>query len=97
MTTPSGRPAAFGMRVRERIDVSRTINKLQTHLFSNDEADKMSMADIQVAKLLLAKSVPDLKAIEVRQDGDTNAKTITNNELFKVIEGQAKRIKTDES
>jgi hypothetical protein len=92
LTTPSGRPNTFGMRVRERIDVSRTINKLQTHLFSDREEDKLTMADIQVAKLLLSKSVPDLKAIEVQDSGDVNAKTITNRDLFNVIEGSARRI-----
>jgi hypothetical protein len=89
LTTPAGRPAAFGMRVRERIDTSMIINKLHRVVEGTEE---MTMVQLQSAKILLNKTVPDLKAMEVTQTGDIDAKTVTNQQLIDVIEGQSKRI-----
>lgn len=88
ITTPSGRPAAFGTRVRERIDTSKIVKKLANHIEGTED---MTATQIQAARLLLDRTVPVLKALEVQPDGDANVKTITNDKLFKVIEGQAVR------
>ena len=94
LTTPSGRPAAFGARVRERIDVSRTVNMMHKHLFSEDPSERgcMTQADIQVAKLLLDRGLPALKPIETAPEADRDAKTITNSELLLIIEGESTRV-----
>jgi hypothetical protein len=91
LTTPSGRPASFGQRVRERIDISSTINRLQRVALGEEE---MTMVEFQAAKFLVNKRIPDLKPLEPPQNTDQNAKSITNDELFKVIEGQATRIES---
>lgn len=97
LTTPSGRPASFGMRVRERVQTSKIVNMMHEHLLSEDpnKRGQMTSNDIQIAKILLAKTVPDLKAMEVQQSDGSDAKTITNQQLVDVIEGQARRIDND--
>lgn len=88
LTTASGRPAAFGTRVRERIDSSRIVKRLQATALGEDE---MTSGELQAARILLDRTVPVLKALEVNTGDDVNVKTITNAQLLDVIEGQAER------
>ena len=94
LTTPSGRPAAFGTRVRERIDTTRVVNMMHKHLFSEDENERgcMTANDIQIARILLDRTVPVLKAIETAPETDRDAKTVSNSDLLDFIEGQATRV-----
>jgi len=89
LTTPSGRPAAFGTRVRERIDSTKIVKRLCNTALGLDE---MTMTELTAARMLLDRTVPTLKPLETAPEGDRDAKTITNNDLFRVIEGQASRI-----
>jgi hypothetical protein len=90
LTTPSGRPAAFGTRVRERIDTTKVVKRLQRCALGDEE---MTQTELTAARILLDRTVPVLKAIESAPEGDRSAKTITNTELFRVIEGSAERVK----
>jgi hypothetical protein len=81
---------AWGLRVRERIDSSRIVDRLQAHI--HGECD-MSQTQINAARILLNRTLPEIKAIEVKPDGDRNAKNISNDDLFAlVIEGTAERV-----
>ena len=89
LTTPSGRPAAFGTRVRERIDSTKHVKTLER--IASGEIDA-TQVQLNAIRMLLDRTVPILKPIETAPEGKRDAKTITNAELFRVIEGQAKRI-----
>jgi hypothetical protein len=93
LTTPSGRPAAWGTRVRERIDTSMIVKKLTGHI--NGEGE-MSQTQIQAARILLDRTVPVLKAIEVRHEDGGNAKTISDRQLLDIIDGQARLVKVEQ-
>lgn len=86
--TKNGRKT-WGQRARERIDSTVIIKKLCDVVEGKDE---MSMIQLQASKLLLSKTMPDLKSVEVKQDDNADAKTITNQQLIDVIEGESKRI-----
>ena len=79
----------WGMRVRERIDSAKIIERLQRVALDQEEA---TMVSLQAAKMLLDRTLPTIKPMEVKQGDGGNAKTITNDKLFAIIEGQAKRI-----
>ena len=85
----TGGKLSYGQRARLRIDSSRTIDALQQHVFGERE---MTQTQINAARILLDRTLPVIKAIEIQADGGQDAKTITNDQLFAVIEGQAKRI-----
>ena len=80
---------AWGMRVRERIDSAAIVNQLERIALGQEEG---TQTQINAARILLDRTLPAIKPIEVDQGTDSNAKTITNDQLFAVIEGQAKRI-----
>ena len=91
LTTPSGRPAAFGNRVRERIDTSMVLTKLGRHVTGDEE---MSATQIQAARILLDRTVPVLKAVEVQGNQEVrDVKTIRTADLLDAIEGEARRLK----
>ena len=88
VTTRSGRPLAWGDRVRARIDSTAIVNKLQSHV---DGTEEMTQTQIQAARILLDRTLPVLKAKEVSADDGGNIKTITNTQLLDYIEGSAER------
>ena len=91
LTTASGRPAAFGNRVRERIDTSMVLTKLGRHVTGDEE---MSATQIQAARILLDRTVPVLKAVEVQGNQEVrDVKTIRTADLLDAIEGEARRLK----
>lgn len=53
--------------VRARIQASQIINRLQSHI--NNELE-LSATQVNAAKILLAKSVPDLSSITLSGDKD---------------------------
>jgi predicted RNase H-related nuclease YkuK (DUF458 family) len=85
----SGGQLTWGQRARQKIDSTRTVQALQQHVFGERE---MTQTQINAARILLDRTLPVIKAIEIQQDTGQDAKTITNDQLFAVIEGQAKRI-----
>jgi hypothetical protein len=79
----------WGQRTREKIDCTRIVERFQRVALGEEEA---TMTELNAARMLLDRKLPVIKAIEIDTGGDRNAKTITNDQLFAVIEGQAKRI-----
>ena len=80
---------AWGLRVRERIDSGQIVNQLQRCVMGEEE---MTQTQINAARILLDRTLPTLKALEVDQGDGGNAKVITNDQLLNVIEGQANRV-----
>lgn len=60
---------AHDERTRAKIQTSQLINRLMDHCLA--EKDLMSNSQVNAAKLLLAKTLPDLSAVTVA--GDQNA------------------------
>ena len=80
---------AWGKRVRDRIDSSLHINTLERIASGEEEGTQVQLNAI---RMLLDRTVPTIKPIEVKQGGDQNAKSITNSRLLDVIEGAAVRV-----
>jgi len=80
---------SFGQRVRERIDSSLIVERLCKVAMGQDE---MTANELKAADMLLKRTIPELKPLETKQEAGQDAKTITNADLFSIIEGQAKRI-----
>ena len=80
---------AWGLRVRERIDSAQIVNQLQRCVMGEEE---MTQTQINAARILLDRTLPTLKPLEVYQGSDSNAKVITNDQLLNVIEGQVSRV-----
>lgn len=57
LTTRHNRPAAFHERVRDRINVSKIVNRVER--CANGE-EEMTNVEFQAAKLLINKTIPDL-------------------------------------
>jgi hypothetical protein len=53
---------------RKKIQVSQIINRLSDHI---DGKVEMSATQIQAAKILLAKSLPDLRMLELSSSDDS--------------------------
>ena len=90
--TDQGKLASFENRQRERIKTGKIISKLQSHVLGDTE---MSQTQIMAARLLLSRTVPELKAIEISTNGNgiKDVLTIPTHALLDAIEGQSKRIK----
>lgn len=68
--------------VRARIQASQIINRLQSHI--NSEL-QLTATQVNAAKILLAKSVPDLSSIELTGDPDKPLRvdvSLTDSELI---------------
>ena len=85
-----GRIIPFKERIQERIDVGMIVGKLHRHVKGDDE---MTATQIQAARILLNKVVPDVKAYEIKNIDQSNAQAIDNNALRAIVDGTAKRIK----
>ena len=79
----------WGQRARSRIDSTLIVERLQRVALGVEEA---TQSEINACRILLAKTLPDIKPMEVSTGDGGNAKTITNDQLLQVIEGQSKRI-----
>ena len=82
----------WGLRVRDKIDSTLLVERLQRVALGEEEATQVSMV---AAKMLLDRTVPTIQSIQVEVGDGGNAKTITNDQLFGIIEGQSKRISHD--
>ena len=86
-----GRPRAYGERQRARIDTTLILGKLAGHIVGDDE---MSATQIQAARILLDRTVPVLRAVEVQGNQEVrDVKTIRTADLLDAIEGEARRLK----
>lgn len=69
---------AFLESMRDRIEVARIIDKLQDHV-KDPDTYPMSGTQLKASQLLLAKCMPDLKAVE---HTDAPARELTREELI---------------
>ena len=80
----------YPVRARERIQTGMIISRLQKHM--NGELE-MSGTQIQAARILLSKALPDLQAVEHSGNIDSKAaRTMTDNELDRAIEAARQRL-----
>ena len=86
-TTASGRPATFGARTRERINTTRIVDKLEAHI-DNNERTPMTQTQINAARILLDRTVPVLKQLEIRADDIRDVREIPAHALLDIIEGE---------
>ena len=63
-------------KTREKIQSSQLINRLINHALSDE--DIMSPSQVNAAKILIAKTLPDLKAVEVEHKGAISADVQVN-------------------
>ena len=76
-------------RIQERINVSKIVGRLSQHI---DGDIDMTATQIQAARILLNKVVPDVKAYEIKRVDQSSAQAIDNDSLRAIIDGTAKRI-----
>ena len=80
---------SWGQKARQRIDSTLIVQRLQRVALGEEEATQTS---INAARILLDRTLPPIRSIEVAQQEGRDAKTITNDQLFNLIEGESKRI-----
>ena len=85
ITLKDGRPATYRNRVSERIKSSMIVDRLHKCLLGEIE---MSSSQIQAARILLNKVLPDLKAVEVASEASYSGdlKSISNAYLLELLE-----------
>ena len=83
-TLKDGRPATYRNRVSERIKTSMIVERLQECALGEIE---MTATQLQAARILLNKVLPDLKAIEVASESkySNDLKSISNAHLLEII------------
>ena len=79
----------WGEKTRMRIDSGKIVQRLQRVALGKEEA---TQTEINACRILLAKTLPDIKPIEVSTGDGGNAKDITNDQLLNLIEGESRRI-----
>jgi hypothetical protein len=93
--TPSGRPAAWGIKVRERIDSSMVVDRLEAHVRGHADDNPMTQTQINAARILLDRTVPVLKQIEVRAEEVRDIREISAQDLLSIVEGESTRLTTE--
>ena len=83
-------------RLTERIQVGKIIKRVDRCARGREE---MTNIELQAAKLLINKIIPDAKPIEVADplDGAKDISAANPHHLLSMIEGQAKRLDDDKS
>lgn len=77
----------MGERMRERIDASAILKRVQAHALGHET---MTATELQAARLLLGKTMPDLRAIEVQTTQDARSPhALPLADLLRVIDGEA--------
>ena len=77
---------SWGSRARDRIDCTKIVERLQRVALDQEEATQVSL---MASKMLLDRVLPTIKPMEVKQGDGGNAKTISNDQLFQLIESKA--------
>jgi hypothetical protein len=89
MTLTANGHQSWGSRTRDRIDSGKIVDRLQRVAEGKEEA---TMVEITAARMLLDRTLPTIAAIQIPLGDGGNAKTITNDQLLNLIEGESKRI-----
>jgi hypothetical protein len=61
-------------KTRERIQTSQIVNRLEKHVFGENE---MTATQVNAAKILLSKTIPDLKQIEASIELTTHEQALS--------------------
>jgi hypothetical protein len=87
ITTKDGRPAAFHNLISDRIKTGMIVGKLEKHIEGKHE---MTATQVQAARILLDRTVPVLRAIEVQQNPNDikDIRTISATDLIGIIESK---------
>lgn len=89
LSTRAGKPNSYHQRVQLRIDSTKVVNRLVRCATGEEE---MTANEIAAARILLNKTVPDLKPQEQDNLNEINDVTaIPTSRLLDVIEGKAER------
>ena len=81
----SGRQT-WGEKARSRIDSTLIVERFQRVALGLEEA---TMIELQAGKILLDRTLPQLRSVEVKASDGGDAKSITNDQLFQLIESKA--------
>ena len=87
-----GGKRTWGMKVREKIDSSKHINTLEQIADGTLEGTQVQLNAI---RMLLDRTVPTIAPVKREEAGGLNAKSITNDKLFAIIEGKASRVEDE--
>ena len=82
----------WGAKVRDRIDSALHINTLQRIASGEEEGTQVQLNAI---RMLLDRTVPTIAPVKREEAGGLNAKSITNDKLFAIIEGKASRVEDE--
>ena len=90
LTTRSGQLATFHAKKAARIKTHKIVKRLQKCALGKEA---MLQSELTAARILLDRTMPVLKALEIKTDDSINSlKTITNTQLLDFIEGQSNRL-----
>ena len=79
----------FDVRLANKIKTGKIIGKLQRHI---DGTVDMTNTQVQAARILLNKVMPDVKSIEIKRVQETSQHGLDNDALRLIINGESKRI-----
>jgi hypothetical protein len=82
---------SYRQRLSDRIQTGKIVKRLQSFVFCDPETEPeklMTSTRIQVARILLNKVLPDLKAVEVAMEANysNDLKSISNAHLLEFLE-----------
>ena len=93
LTTRSGQIATFNARKADRIKTDKIVKRLSKCALGKEA---MLQSELTAARILLDRTMPVLKALEIKTDDSANSlKTITNTQLLDFIEADFKRLEND--
>ena len=93
--TDEGRPNTWGMKLRGKIDSQLAVDML--HATIRQELEPTNQM-INAARILLDRTIPTLKAYEIKSDDSGNSlKSITNLQLLDIIEGQSRLVSVSDT
>ena len=79
----------FDERLGERIRAGMIVDRLQKHI---DGTLEMTNTQVQAARILLNKVMPDVKAYEIKHVEQDSGHAIDNTKLRAIINGESKRL-----
>jgi hypothetical protein len=76
---PTRKNTRIDQKTRDKIQASQIVNRLNKHILADE--DIMTVSQVNAARVLLNKILPDLKSVEVVDEDGNNAlpKAITIN------------------
>ena len=88
---PRQRIIPYKERIQERIDVGMIVGKLHKHIQDSDKTPLLA-TQLNAARILLNKVVPDVQSLKIQEVTDDNLHTISSDKLRQIIQGEYKVI-----